>query len=278
LILLILSLFGYLKIGKHSNLIRDWSFMGIWMGLVTTIVGFLTYSIFGNFVHTMLMGDSSGFLYSFTFLNINFPIDSLKEPLVILIAALVLGLVHLNIGIVLSIIQSAKQKHYKKMITEHFCWVPLQLGGGMLIGQFILGMKISSSLFNIAIVLVIVGLLLLFIAKGPVGFFSITGYVGDWLSYSRLLALGLATAGMALAFNEVSMLLGDMIPFIGIIITVVLLVVLHLVNLGISALGAGVHSLRLQYVEFFNRFYEGGGHEFSPFKIKRKYTKKLEEE
>ena len=98
--------------------------------------------------------------------------------------------------------------------------------------------------------------------------------MGDWLSYARLLALGLATAGMALAFNVVSQLLGEMIPFIGIVVTVVLLLVLHLVNLAISALGAGVHSLRLQYVEFFNRFYEGGGHEFTPFKIKRKYTQK----
>ena len=121
--------------------------------------------------------------------------------------------------------------------------------------------------------MVIIGIILLFIAGGPVGFFDITGYVGDWLSYARLLALGLATAGMALAFNEVSRLLGEMIPYIGIVITIILLIIMHLVNLGLSALGAGVHSLRLQYVEFFNRFYEGGGHEFSPFKMKRKYTK-----
>ena len=57
-----------------------------------------------------------------------------------------------------------------------------------------------------------------------------------------------------------------------------MLLVLHIVNLVLQALGAAIHSLRLQYVEFFNRFYEGGGHEFSPFKIKRKYTKIKEEE
>ena len=92
-----------------------------------------------------------------------------------------------------------------------------------------------------------------------------------------MLALGLATAGMALAFNVVSQLLGEMIPYVGILITILLLIVLHVVNLAISALGAGVHSLRLQYVEFFNRFYEGGGRNFSPFKISRRYTK-IEEE
>ena len=104
-------------------------------------------------------------------------------------------------------------------------------------------------------------------------FFDITGYVGDWLSYARLLALGLATAGMALAFNVVSQLIPDMIPLVGIVLLPILLIVLHAVNLGLQALGAAVHSLRLQYVEFFNRFYEGGGHEFAPFKMKRKYTK-----
>jgi len=56
-----------------------------------------------------------------------------------------------------------------------------------------------------------------------------------------------------------------------------LLILAHIVNLGLQSLGAAIHSLRLQYVEFFNRFYEGGGHEFFPFKIKRKYTKKIEE-
>ena len=82
---------------------------------------------------------------------------------------------------------------------------------------------------------------------------------------------------MALAFNVVSQLLGDMIPVIGIVIMVILLVVAHIINLGLQALGAGIHSLRLQYVEFFNRFYEGGGHEFTPLEINRKYTKIKEE-
>jgi len=147
----------------------------------------------------------------------------------------------------------------------------------MLIGRFLMDWEISTPLFYAGSVMVIIGIILLFIASGPVGFFGITGYVGDWLSYARLLALGLATAGMALAFNVVSEMTMMDIPIVGLIIPAILLIILHLVNLGLQALGAAVHSLRLQYVEFFNRFYEGGGHEFAPFKIKRKYTK-LEEE
>jgi V/A-type H+-transporting ATPase subunit I len=129
--------------------------------------------------------------------------------------------------------------------------------------------------FYFSMALVVIGLILRLKHAGPLGFFDITGFVGDWLSYTRLLALGLATAGMALAFNIVAKLFADMMPIeiVGLIIMVILLVLTHAINLGLQTLGAGVHSLRLQYVEFFNRFYEGGGHEFKPFSIKRKYTK-----
>jgi V/A-type H+-transporting ATPase subunit I len=274
-IILILSLLGYFKFGKYSEMIKSWAFMGIWIGLVTTIFGVLTYSIFGDLIHRFFFNSPVEPIYSFNLLGIHFPVESLNDPLAILTLALILGLIHLNVGVILGIYQAFKQKKYKEMLTERLCWVPLQIGGGMLIGYFILGWGLSQTLFYAAGIMVVIGLIQLFIASGPIGFFDITGYVGDWLSYARLLALGLATSGMALAFNVVSQLLGDMIPIkiIGMIVMVILLVIMHMVNLGLQALGAGVHSLRLQYVEFFNRFYEGGGKMFSPFKINRRYTK-----
>ncbi|MBS3778682.1 MAG: V-type ATP synthase subunit I, partial [Candidatus Thermoplasmatota archaeon] len=278
LIIFTLALIGYLKFGKISPMIKNWGFMGIWLGVATTIVGFLTYSIFGNLVHILIQGEKGSLLYQFSLLGFQLPVESLKDPITILTVALVFGIIHLNIGVIYGIIQAFMQKKYKEMLTEKLCWVPLQIGGGALIGYFILDWTLSQPMFYLSAVLVVIGLIQLLYASGPIGFFNITGYVGDWLSYARLLALGLATAGMALAFNVVSQLLGEMIPFIGIVVTVLLLLVLHMVNLAISALGAGVHSLRLQYVEFFNRFYEGGGHEFTPFKIKRKYTKKESEQ
>jgi V/A-type H+-transporting ATPase subunit I len=277
-IILLLSLFGYIKFGKISPMIKNWGFMGIWLGLTTVIVGFLTYSIFGNLIHTIILGESTQLMYQFSILGVQLPVDSLKDPITILTVALIFGLIHLNIGIVYGLIQAYMQKQYKEMLTEKLCWIPLQIGGGALIGYFILDWALPQPFFYVSAILVVIGLIQLLYAAGPIGFFDITGYVGDWLSYARLLALGLATAGMALAFNVVSQLLGEMIPFIGIVVTILLLLVLHVVNLAISALGAGVHSLRLQYVEFFNRFYEGGGHEFTPFKIKRKYTQKESEQ
>ena len=277
LILLILSLYGYFKLGKHSKLFKDWSFMGFWMGLVSTIVGLLTNSFFGDFIPRFIYGDPNLTIYSTNIFSIQLPANSIKDPITILVIALLFGLLHLNIGVILGIFQAGREKKYKEILTAKSCWIPLQLGGGILIGFTILDIQFIQPVLIIGAILVIIGLIQLFISSGPIGFFNITGYVGDWLSYARLLALGLATTGMALAFNVVAQLIGDMIPLIGVIITVILLILAHLVNLAIQSLGAGIHSLRLQYVEFFNRFYEGGGHEYAPFKIKRKYTK-LEEE
>ncbi len=277
-IILILSLIGHIKFGTISPMIKNWSFMGIWLGLTSVIIGILTYSIFGNLIHLIILGEGSSFLYQFSILGMQFPIDSLKNPIMILIAALLLGIIHLNLGVIYGILQAYYNKNYKEMLTEKLCWIPLQIGGGALIGYFILDWNLPEPFYYGSMILVIIGIIQLIYASGPVGFFNITGYVGDWLSYARLLALGLATAGMALAFNVVSQILGEMIPVIGIIVTILLLLVLHTINLAISALGAGVHSLRLQYVELFNRFYTGGGSEFTPFKIKRRYTIKESEQ
>jgi V/A-type H+-transporting ATPase subunit I len=95
--------------------------------------------------------------------------------------------------------------------------------------------------------------------------------VGNTLSYARLLAMGLTTAGIAMSFNFLArMSLG--IPYVGIILAIVVFISGHLINILINSLGAFVHSLRLHYVEHFGTYYDGGGGEFSPFREKRRYT------
>ncbi|MPM99779.1 hypothetical protein SDC9_146973 [bioreactor metagenome] len=106
--------------------------------------------------------------------------------------------------------------------------------------------------------------------------YNITSYLSDVLSYSRLLALGLATG----VVSSVMSILGSMggRNVFGILLFVVVMIIGHTFNFAINALGAFVHAARLQYVEFFGKFNEGGGEPFKPFTKKTKYNRIIKEE
>ncbi|MEI3129785.1 MAG: V-type ATPase 116kDa subunit family protein [Oscillospiraceae bacterium] len=104
------------------------------------------------------------------------------------------------------------------------------------------------------------------LALGAYDLYGVTGWLSDVLSYSRLLALGLATGVIAQVVNQMGSMLGggprrDRLC--------VIFIVGHTLNIGINLLGAYVHTCRLQYVEFFGKFYEGGGRAFHPSSNKR---------
>jgi len=106
---------------------------------------------------------------------------------------------------------------------------------------------------------------------GLYSLYGITGYVGDLVSYTRLAALGLATGFIGSAFNLMIGMLGN--PIAKILAGSLIFIVGHLFNLFINALGAYVHTCRLQYLEYFSKFYEGGGKTFRPLKFSSKYVK-----
>jgi V/A-type H+-transporting ATPase subunit I len=267
---------AFVKLGKHSPLIKNWAFLGIWLGFSTIVAGILFNGFFGDFIPRFIYGDATQPLYDLTVMGYQLPIDALRKPLVILVLALVIGLIHLNIGFVVAVYQNIKIGHPHDVLKEQIPWFLLQIGGGALIGSALLDLwQLSGPLLAISGIFTLVGFGALFVNKGPVGFFDVTGFAGDWLSYARLLALGLATAGMALAFNIVAELMPQIVPYVGVILLPLILIVAHLANLAIQSLGAAIHSLRLQYVEFFNRFYMGGGKKFVPFHIRRKYTEEV---
>ena len=114
------------------------------------------------------------------------------------------------------------------------------------------------------------------LALGAYDIYGVTSWLSDILSYSRLLALGLATGVIASVINQMaSMLLGGGI--LGIIAFIIVFIVGHTLNLAINLLGAYVHTNRLQFVEFFGKFYEGGGKPFEPFKSNTKYVDIMED-
>ena len=109
------------------------------------------------------------------------------------------------------------------------------------------------------------------IAVGLYGLYGITGYMGDILSYSRLLALGLGGGIIGTVINLLGKLIAD-VPYVGWLLAAVVIAGGHLFSLAINLLGSFVHAMRLQFVEFFGKFYTGDGTSFNPFRIQTQYV------
>ncbi|GMA08841.1 V-type ATP synthase subunit I [Tetragenococcus halophilus subsp. flandriensis] len=211
-----------------------------------------------------------------------------EDFMTIFMISLVFGGIQLFTGLFLAAKENIKKKDYLSAVREGFSW------HGILIGLFMIAfgtMLVDSEVIkNSGIVLAIVNAVLIvgipiIQSKSKVGgFFSglydlygITGYIGDFVSYSRLMALGISGGSIAMAFN---LLVGTLPPVARFTIGIVLLVILQALNIFLSMLSAYVHAARLQYVEYFGKFYEGGGKVFQPFKTDEKYInirKKSEE-
>ena len=111
--------------------------------------------------------------------------------------------------------------------------------------------------------------------SGILSLYDLTGYFSDVLSYSRVLALGLSTSVVGSVVNIMASMPGSGI--LSVLAFILIFITGHMLNMGINALGSYVHSARLQYVEFFGKYYEGGGTKFVPFQIKTKFIKIAEE-
>ncbi len=109
--------------------------------------------------------------------------------------------------------------------------------------------------------------------KGVGSLYGIMNYVSDILSYARLFGLGLATGVVGMVMNNIGMVFIDLIPYAGYVVGIAFILAGHALNIGINVLGAYVHNCRLQYVEFFGKFYEGGGHVFMPLGSNTKYVR-----
>ena len=165
------------------------------------------------------------------------------------------------------------------MITGGLAWFLAFLGGGIMI---LTGMAfINNILFLIGSVILGAGLAMVIVVpaiqygkrwyagvgKGLYALYGATSYLGDFVSYTRLMALGVAGGSVALAFNTILAFLPLPVKFT---LGIVLAVFLHALNIFLSMLSAYVHGIRLQFIEFFGKFYTGGGKKFEPFKAAEK--------
>ena len=235
-------------------------------GISTFVMGAVTGSFFGNALEQigiiLDLGEGWGVLPAL--------FNPMTDSMMVLIGAMVLGLIHLNTGMVINFVKKVKRGQLADGIWEEGAlWVTF-IGAGLLA----LGL---GNIAGVPVVLVI-GLLMVFYggsrsAKGIGKVLSVfttlyntaTGWFGDILSYSRIMALMLAGSVIATVFNTIGAIANNIVFF------AVIFIIGHSLNFALNLLGCYVHDLRLQCLEYFGKFYEDSGRPFNPLEVKTKY-------
>jgi len=213
--------------------------------------------------------------------------DPLEDPMMFFKLALALGYFQILTGLVIACVHNLKQKNVIAALCDQLTWLVmlnsivifLASKGGIVSPE-------TGKFFGFLAIIPAAVILLFSQREGPIvgrigmgayNLFSAIFYMGDVLSYLRLMALGMVTAGLAMAINVIAKIALDIPYGLGIILMIVVLIGGHGFNLAISGLSAFVHTLRLQYVEFFPKFLVGGGRQFQPLskQYKHIYIKKV---
>lgn len=202
-------------------------------------------------------------------------IEPLKNPIAFFQLSLVLGIAHINLGLAIALYQNLKRHSYREAIFEQGIWFLLQPSAGVLLTEFFGWAPVPRWLHFLSLAGAAIAIALVFYSHGAMGFFSLTGFLGDWLSYVRILALALATGGIAMTVNILAQIVSSPGPLF-IIPAIVVFLGGQAFNLVIQTLGGVIHAIRLQYIEFFGKFYRGGGTPFVPFSVQRVYSRRGE--
>jgi len=262
------AIVGYIifrGMGKNS---KTWANLGLIMvacGVWAIILGLVTNSLIGDFIPRFIMGDPQAIIPT-TIDSIN----SFAHPENILIIALVVGIIHINMGLIFGAYNNLVRGDVREALGAQIVWFVLEAGVILLAAGFLLFGGGLLMYAGIGVFLLSIVLLVYF--NGFFGIMDMSGFLGNVLSYARLLALCLSTGGIATTVNILTGIVGDMIPFIGIVIAPIIFIGGQIANLAFQTLGAFINSLRLHYVEYFAQFYIGGSQKFRAFRAKRKYT------
>lgn len=261
-----ISLIGVILIrglGKTRKSLNSMGYILIMCGIWTIILGLATNGFIGDFTER--------------FLNYRIPfvidtIESFVHPENILILALSVGIVYENIGFLIGAINNIRYGEIKEALGSQICWFFLEAGVVCLAAGFLIP-SIGMIGMGLGAVLIIICFVMLIYNGGFYGIMDVFSYIGNILSYARLLALCLATGGIAMTVNILTGMCMDMIPYIGIILAVIVFIFGHIANFMVNFLGSFINSMRLHYVEFFSQFFMDGKNSFEAFKANRLFTK-----
>ena len=268
LVLLLLGILGNLKIKKQGT-VKYMCGLLVLCGITTSIFGFLFGGFFGDSLDYRVFGWLRGALTSLPFFGVK---DPLQDPMWFMYASLACGGVHLIFGQMVHMYMCFRDGQPVDAICDVVPW--WLTFAGIALGALGRGWW-----------LLLVGVLSLICTQGRekptlIGKFfgglkslyDITSWLGDMLSYTRLMALMLAGSVIANVFNMLGNMTGQIIAIL------IIFIVGHVFNMAINIIGTYVHAARLQYLEFFGKFYKDGGIPFKPLRYQTKYTQIVKEE
>ena len=243
-------------------------------GISTIICGVLFGGYFGNLPSAF----AQNILGIENFPNIAVAFDPVTNPIPYLFLSLGLGAVHLVAGLLMKAYMLIKSGQVLDAVFDVGLWLVLFAGIGLLAVVPEYGKWVA--LIGAAGLVLTQGRTaknpIMKLLKGVMSLYDIVGYVSDLLSYSRIMALGLSGAIIAQVVNLIGTLGGPTV--VGFIALILAIALGHTLNLALSLLGAFVHTARLQYIEFFGKFYIDGGEPFKPASVRTKYTQIIKEE
>ncbi len=206
-------------------------------------------------------------------------ISTSSDAMTILVISVVFGFITVLAGLFLSGLKNIRLKDYAEAYNAGFAWVLILLGLLLLtLGNFFPSLAFAATIGQWLAIINALGILAVSIVSakslaglgsGLFNLYNVSGYVGDLVSFTRLMALGLSGASIGSAFNLIVSLFPPVARFS---IGILLFIALHLVNMFLSFLSGYVHGARLIFVEFFGKFYDGGGKPFTPLKPSEKYV------
>ena len=259
LLMMLASVYVLKKVRPRGGMWNFFALMGL-CGISTFVMGAVTGGFFGDFLTqlTTVMGMAQPIVLPALFT----PLD---DTMMILVGAMCLGFVQIVTGMAISVIEKIKAGNLMDALWEEITWWVVFAGLGLM------ALGVTNLVLCAGLVLVLAGPLVTGKGLGKItGIFSslynhITGYFGDILSYSRLMALMLAGSVIAQVFNTLGAIPGNVILFL------IISLAGNTLNFALNLLGCYVHDLRLQCLEFFKNFYVDGGRPFRPLDRTTKY-------
>jgi len=245
----------------------------LYSGISTIIFGFLFDEFFGF--------EILGHHVEFSLMGIEFPVHRASPEMVgaMLVLCVYIGIAHLFIGYVLGFFTVKAEHGLKEAVLEKIGWILILVGFVLFsfaaLPSLIHGTEMSFTNPPIlaGIILLVIGIVMTYMVEGINSVLELPGLASNLLSYTRIYAIGLSSVGIAMAFNENMAMPAIEGGGAGVAIGVIILILGHSLNLALGLMGPLIQTLRLHYVEFFSKFYIGGGEKFNPLRYRRKYTK-----